>query len=405
MQILPATFARFARPGEDINNPADNQAVGRRILATYYDKYNGDAGRIAVAYFSGEGNVAPPGSPTAWKEDRKDGNGKSVSSYVGDILAHTARAGSEVDRSQARRRMLETDPALANDPATRDQALANLAHRESVDAADQAKRERDAREQLYTATTAGVDPWTTDPATRAMVGPEYMAQMQAMHAKAGKVEMNYIIEDKLHRMVMDNPELFASGQGEADLSRYLGQTSPERMQYWMGQQRQMASAENRAALRQPSYATAERIAGELFPHSAKDKAAAEDNPTDAANPYNRNVNARQALRSWIDQYVAENKKPPSTDEITRTARSMQLRKDKVWSPGQRIDAMTTGKADTFELDTGSRNHPLIAQATGIPVGDLPAVIAYAKAKGQKPTMETLIMLARAGGNQSPPTVK
>lgn len=84
-QILPSTFAQYARPGEDINNPADNAAVGQRIVADLQQKYPGDPARAAVAYFSGPGNVAPAGSPTPWINDTKDGNGKSVSAYVGDI--------------------------------------------------------------------------------------------------------------------------------------------------------------------------------------------------------------------------------------------------------------------------------------------------------------------------------
>ena len=88
-QITPATFAQYAQPGEDINNPADNRAVSGRIIDDYTKRYGGDAGRVATAYFSGPGNVAPAGSPTPWINDAKDGNGKSVSSYVGDLQART----------------------------------------------------------------------------------------------------------------------------------------------------------------------------------------------------------------------------------------------------------------------------------------------------------------------------
>jgi hypothetical protein len=92
-QIMPATFQRFAKPGEDINNPKDNLAVSQRITESYLQRY-GDPARAAVAYFSGEGNVAPPGSPTPWKRDAKDGNGKSVSSYVSDVLGRMNRGSS-----------------------------------------------------------------------------------------------------------------------------------------------------------------------------------------------------------------------------------------------------------------------------------------------------------------------
>lgn len=84
-QILPDTFNRFAKPGENINNPTDNLNVSNRILSTYMQKYN-DPARAAVAYFSGEGNVAPPGSQTPWKNDTHDGNNKYVSQYVNDVI-------------------------------------------------------------------------------------------------------------------------------------------------------------------------------------------------------------------------------------------------------------------------------------------------------------------------------
>lgn len=85
-QVMPKTFAAYAQPGEDINNPADNRRVSGRILEDYNQRYGGDVARAAVAYFSGPNNVAPPGSPTPYKRDLKDGNGKSTSAYVNDII-------------------------------------------------------------------------------------------------------------------------------------------------------------------------------------------------------------------------------------------------------------------------------------------------------------------------------
>lgn len=84
-QILPSTFQQYAKPGEDITNPEHNRAVKDRILADYKARWPGDPARVAVAYFSGPGNVAPAGSHTPWINDAKDGNGKQVSAYVGDI--------------------------------------------------------------------------------------------------------------------------------------------------------------------------------------------------------------------------------------------------------------------------------------------------------------------------------
>lgn len=85
MQIMPDTFRRFAKQGESIDNAADNMRVGMRIIKTLGDKFGNDPAKIATGYFSGEGNVNS-GNGSAWKNDHKDGNGKSVSGYVSDVL-------------------------------------------------------------------------------------------------------------------------------------------------------------------------------------------------------------------------------------------------------------------------------------------------------------------------------
>lgn len=84
-QMVPATFQKFAQPGEKITDPDTNRAVSARAIDHYLQEYGGDTSRAAVAYFSGEGNVAPAGSPHPWKQDYADGNGKHVSAYTADI--------------------------------------------------------------------------------------------------------------------------------------------------------------------------------------------------------------------------------------------------------------------------------------------------------------------------------
>ena len=94
MQIEPATFRQYAQPGEDINNRADNIAVGNRIVTDYMKRYNGDPERVATAYFSGPANVAPAGSPTPWIRDAADPTGKRTSSYVADIMKRLGQTPS-----------------------------------------------------------------------------------------------------------------------------------------------------------------------------------------------------------------------------------------------------------------------------------------------------------------------
>lgn len=95
-QIQPETWKQFARADENINDPNDNETVTARILDKYNKDYNGDTARVAVAYFSGPGNVAPTGSKTPYINDVKDKNGKSVSSYVNDIGGRLGTSSSPV---------------------------------------------------------------------------------------------------------------------------------------------------------------------------------------------------------------------------------------------------------------------------------------------------------------------
>lgn len=102
-QIQPETFRKYALPGEQITNPDDNERVGRRIISDLRNKFGDDPARIAVGYFSGEGNVAPRGNPTPWLHDWHDPNGKYVSSYVSDVIGRMGSSSTSpgVYQSQA----------------------------------------------------------------------------------------------------------------------------------------------------------------------------------------------------------------------------------------------------------------------------------------------------------------
>ena len=94
---MPNTFASVARPGENINNPNDNRAVSARLLDQYEQKYGEvTSPRRQWLSLSGPGNVAPPGSPTPWISDRRDTNGKSVSSYVADVTRRMGGGGQQM---------------------------------------------------------------------------------------------------------------------------------------------------------------------------------------------------------------------------------------------------------------------------------------------------------------------
>jgi hypothetical protein len=85
LQVTPGFFQTYAQPGESFQSKHDVEQVARRGIAIINSKYPNDPQRAAVEYFSGPGNVAPPGSPTPWKEDRDDGHTK-VSTYVSGYI-------------------------------------------------------------------------------------------------------------------------------------------------------------------------------------------------------------------------------------------------------------------------------------------------------------------------------
>jgi hypothetical protein len=93
-QIIPDTFKRFAQPGEQIDVPADNRRVSGRIIDNLAARFGNDPARIAVGYFSGEGNVAPEGSPTPWIADHADKTGKKTSEYVADVMGRLGSSGA-----------------------------------------------------------------------------------------------------------------------------------------------------------------------------------------------------------------------------------------------------------------------------------------------------------------------
>lgn len=100
MQIMPATFKMYAKPGERIDNPADNLRVGVRIVKDLGAKSGDDPAKIAVGYFSGEGNINK-GDGAAWRQDHRDGNGKQVSGYVSDVLARLGNAPKQQPQKEA----------------------------------------------------------------------------------------------------------------------------------------------------------------------------------------------------------------------------------------------------------------------------------------------------------------
>lgn len=98
-QIQPATWQQYALPTESINNPTDNQTVARRIVQDLSDKYGGDPQRVATAYFSGPGNVAPMAATQPFAQDKSDANGQTTSRYVTQFMQQLNKAGVDQEKS------------------------------------------------------------------------------------------------------------------------------------------------------------------------------------------------------------------------------------------------------------------------------------------------------------------
>lgn len=121
-QITPDTARRYGLDPSKLGDPA-YAAMARDTITSKISALpdvQGDPARIAVAYFSGEGNVAPLGSPTPYIHDYKDGNGKSVSSYVADVTGRMGAASS----------------AAGATPSTADALNANMANIQAKAQAD-----------------------------------------------------------------------------------------------------------------------------------------------------------------------------------------------------------------------------------------------------------------------------
>lgn len=87
-QIKPETAILNGLDPSRLSDPAYATQARNTIIANLQKDPNigNDPARIAVGYFSGPGNVAPPGSSTPWKVDRSDGH-TLTSQYVSGVLS------------------------------------------------------------------------------------------------------------------------------------------------------------------------------------------------------------------------------------------------------------------------------------------------------------------------------
>ena len=131
MQIMPATFAQYAQPGESIDNPDDNMAVGKRIIADLYDRYGGNKDDVLVGYNAGPGHVGQPFDQLPAetqnyirKAHQEMGDGSNFIGAMSQEGGQTLRGllGARADAAAQSIGVSPDQPVDLNDPSTR-QAL------------------------------------------------------------------------------------------------------------------------------------------------------------------------------------------------------------------------------------------------------------------------------------------
>lgn len=120
-QIMPATAVQYGlatnevEAKEKLKDPAFAQHAKQMIIdkISALPDVQGDPARIAVGYFSGAGNIAPPGSPTPYKADTNDGH-ENVSTYVSNVLQRLQKYPSTADAlAAARPQLMDQERARA----------------------------------------------------------------------------------------------------------------------------------------------------------------------------------------------------------------------------------------------------------------------------------------------------
>lgn len=93
MQVIPATFAAMMGTNGDPTSKEDQLRAGVRYAKQLGDQFGGNSKAIAAAYFSGPGNAS--NDDVGFKDgSRQDGNGKTVSSYVQDVVGRMGANGT-----------------------------------------------------------------------------------------------------------------------------------------------------------------------------------------------------------------------------------------------------------------------------------------------------------------------
>jgi hypothetical protein len=110
MQIMPATFKQYAKPGESYDNDADRRAAAIRKINDDYAHFDGDVSKTAAAYIGGRGAVRSDGTI---RDDVADGLGTTPAAYAKRVVSRIGAAGAKFDPSTATPVDAKFDPSTA----------------------------------------------------------------------------------------------------------------------------------------------------------------------------------------------------------------------------------------------------------------------------------------------------
>lgn len=343
-QIMPDTFKRFAKPGEKIDNKEDNLAVSKRMIDQYMRDYNGDWQRVAVAYFSGEGNVAPMASAKPYKVNSSDGH-NTVEQYVANVGKNLGK--SPLAPADAKPAKTYTDPREAareieanfagyvedmkriygNDPERLDKGLAVLRQRKAIlEEGFAAQQKVNGEKALQFAMTPGAS--GTKPTSIDAIPPDLWTSLSADQQRSISIVLDNNLKNQdwqpnpklyaeLARQAVEDPEAFK----KRDLVELAGQLPDADWKRFQNLQMEFGRRENSEEEKRASFAKALRVSDASLRSAAiylgfsdsKGRVTKAKEFNDFKDQY------QTALIKEMERYQAENKKRPSDEELIKMA--------------------------------------------------------------------------------------
>jgi hypothetical protein len=427
-QIIPETFARFARPGEKIDDEKDNLAVSRRMIEKYMRDYNGDWQRAAVAYFSGEGNVSPQANVKPWKVNSSDGN-NTVEQYVANVgrrmglkPGEPASVATVKTSTDPREKARDIEANFAgyvdameklhpNDPEQRALGIAELRRRKALAEEAVASEQKAVGEQaLQIAITPGAN--GLKPTSRNDIPNDLWTKLSAsqQHALLGVFNENVRQQDR-----KPNPALYAelSRQAAEDPAEFvrrdlvpLADQLPEAdWKHFQNMQGLINRKDARAAEQQITVASAMRVSKALLTSAGIYMGYLDRKGTATDKKAYAEFEAayQGALLKEAEQFRVDNKRKPNDEELQKMA-------DRLLMQGRSSE---TGRTQALGLELSSDDKSVAFQPRPVSsqfyvrYGDIPsdrrkAIEDQLKAKGlpnDKHAVENAYTAWRMVGNK------